>query len=163
MAEKVIINQMLGKDGARAVTLLALMDILAKDLLTKYPVNSRGYNAVSALQEKIVVADKAIFGHVKDEFIDYCERFLAKVQLSLDGFWDEVSDNDMLDIRVANGKAKGVVRNISVVVNMDGKMVTFEPPADMPYSQITRWALTTSIKYEKLGYWVAIDNIVVSP
>lgn len=93
-----IIQPMLDQEGARAVTLMALIETLLIDLERTSTPKTRRHNAIRAMQEKLIVCNDTYTGKVGEDFITYCDRFLCRVQDATDNFFDEITEHDLLEM-----------------------------------------------------------------
>jgi len=91
------IEIMVSKQDARSLALLAMGDALFTDLETRFNRGSMAHAEVKDVLEKIKTIDSRIKGRVCDDYMLATERFFARVQLALDEFWGEITDQDRED------------------------------------------------------------------
>jgi len=95
------IEIMVSKQDSRSLALLAMGDALFTDLETRFNRGSMPHAEVKDILYKIKAVDRHIKGRVKDEYLLATERFFARVQLALDEFWGEITDQDRKDADLA--------------------------------------------------------------
>lgn len=95
------IEIMVSKQDARSLALLAMGDALFTDLETRFNRGSMPHSDIKDILYKIHSVDKCIKGRVCEEYMLATERFFTRVQLALDEFWGEITEQDRLDADIA--------------------------------------------------------------